>query len=337
MVSPSNAPFNGLIVEADITFANSIVQALEDLPIHFHIVESAEQALDSGTIAPDLLITGLNLPGVNGLDLVAALQNHGSFPKSILLADQPTFAEGQAAWRLGVTEFFTKPLDTVELHRVVRSLVQQSDVGFEPPASLELSTAATLTGVQTLVREAIAFALRHGVGPASRARLGGAVSEIADNCRKHAYTGNTGEIGLEMRVIDGDEIRIQISDNGCGFDAIQERLDCVGSPLPDQGQPSRGLTRVSALVEGLKLQSSPTGSSVELVVSFGLATFEAEYGNDFSELDYFDTATSKRVLRTLQHEAASSLFSIPPSLAVVLGRLLAGPTGTQIAHATLWN
>ena len=337
MADRSNSTPTCLIVEPDRELADSIVQGLKDLALKLRVVGSAEQALDATTISPDLLISELNLPGASGLELISALHDRGSYPSTLLVAQQPNFAEGRAAWQLGVEEFLTKPLDLVELHRIVRGLSVQSNAGLELPSSFELSATATLTGVHTLVRESLAFALRHGLGPASRARLGGAVSEIADNCRKHAYRESTGEIRLKMQVLANEEVRIQISDNGCGFDAMQARLDCVASVLPGEANESRGLTRVSALVEGLKLQSSPEGSSVELVVAFGISTFEAEFGNDFSELDYFDTETSKRVLRALQQETAASIFSIPPSLAVVLGRLLAGPTGTQIAQAALWN
>jgi len=194
-----------------------------------------------------------------------------------------------------------------------------------------------VSGAETLVRESIAFAMRHGAGPAARARLGSAVFEVADNARLHAYKNQPGELRLSIHIHDGDELRVQLSDQGVGFDAVKVRLDSVPSPLEPNAPMPRGLMRVSALVEGLKIQSSEQGTVIDLVVTFGLATFEAEFGNDFSDLDYFDTSTSKRVLKALQRESASSIFSIPPSLAVVLGRLLAGSTGTQVAHATLWS
>ena len=337
MSVPFSTARNCLVVTPDVDSYRAIASELQNANLHCHHAESAEAALDATSFVADLLIASSQLPGASGLELVATLHDRGCFPQTVLLADKPTFEEGQSAWKLGVSEFSPASLDLPALRDTVQTLLSQAQLPSEIPGSLALSTPATIAGAETLVREAIAFALRHGAGPAARARLGGAVFEIAENARQHAYKNETGEIRLSIQIVDGDEIRVQISDRGTGFDAVKARLDAVPSPLAPGAPMPDGLMRVSALVEGLKINSSIEGTMVELVVGFGLATFEAEFGNDFSDLDYFDSSTAKRVLRALQLETASSVFSIPPSLAVVLGRLLAGSTGTQVAQATLWS
>ena len=337
MTVPFSTVRNCLVVTPDTESFTAIANELRGSNLRCHHAESAEAALDTTSFTPDLLIANSQLPGASGLELVATLHDRGCFPRTIFLADKPTFEEGQAAWKLGVLEFSPASLNLPDLRDTVQSLLEQAELPSDVPDSLAITTSATITGAETLVREAIAFAMRHGAGPAARARLGGAVFEIADNSRQHAYTKETGEIRLSIQIVNGDELRVQISDRGKGFDAVKARLDAVPSPLAPNAPLPEGLMRVSALVEGLKINSSQEGTMVELVVGFGLATFEAEFGNDFSDLDYFDTSTAKRVLRALQLETASSVFSIPPSLAVVLGRLLAGSTGTQVAHATLWS
>ena len=335
-IKPS-ALLNCLIVTGDASAYSAITAELRDLNLRFRNAENAEAALDDRSFDPDLLISEFRLQGASGIELVASLHDRGSFPLTALLADSPSFEDGQAAWKLGVSDVLPGPLDLAALRSTVESLLVQAATHVELPETLNTTAPATLVGAGTLVRESIAFAMRHGAGPAARARLGGAVFELADNARMHAYKNESGEIRLSMQIVDGDELRIRISDQGTGFDAVRARLDAVPSPLEPNAPLPQGLMRVSALVEGFKIQSSPRGTVIDMVVGFGLATFEAEFGNDFSDLDYFDTSTAKRVLGALQRESENSIFSIPPSLAVVIGRLLAGSTGTQVAHATLWS
>lgn len=47
-------------------------------------------------------------------------------------------------------------------------------------------------------------------------RLGMIVSELVENARKHAFSGASGAISVELRLLDG-KIRCRVADNGRGF------------------------------------------------------------------------------------------------------------------------
>jgi len=66
-------------------------------------------------MSPDILIVSLNLPGLSGKDLLAALRSQGF--ESIIIATGPKGSEHDAlqAFRLGAKDYLTKPLREAEL------------------------------------------------------------------------------------------------------------------------------------------------------------------------------------------------------------------------------
>ena len=66
-------------------------------------------------LTPDIIITALDLPGLSGRDLLAALRSRGY--ESIIIATGPKGAETQAiqAFRLGAKDYLSKPIREAEL------------------------------------------------------------------------------------------------------------------------------------------------------------------------------------------------------------------------------
>lgn len=68
----------------------------------------------------DLLITDLNMPGMNGLELLAALRQEGySFPVIVVTA-YATVENAVAAMKQGAFDFIIRPLDVKQVEAVVR-------------------------------------------------------------------------------------------------------------------------------------------------------------------------------------------------------------------------
>lgn len=101
-----------LIVEDEPNVAFFLKEGLEVLGQEYQVLlaDSAEAAL--GLLekqVPDLLVTDLRLPGMNGLDLVWILQERGlSLPVLLITAYGSDLVETRAA-RLGIRAILSKP------------------------------------------------------------------------------------------------------------------------------------------------------------------------------------------------------------------------------------
>lgn len=101
-----------LIVEDEPNVAFFLKEGLEVLGQEYQVLvaDSAEAAL--GLLeerVPDLLVTDLRLPGMNGLDLVWILQERGlTLPVLLITAYGSDLVETRAA-RLGISAILSKP------------------------------------------------------------------------------------------------------------------------------------------------------------------------------------------------------------------------------------
>ncbi len=188
------------------------------------------------------------------------------------------------------------------------------------PASVELAA-----------RELVAYALRCGIAPAARARIGSAASELIDNAFRHGYGRGRGRIHVEGR-LDGGDFSVRVSDEGIGFDALVLEASQLHDTL------RHGLARARALSEELQIESRPTrGTRVLLVFRASRVAFEDEGGIDLSELDFVGPELSRRILQTLREGQPPEPFQLSPALAVVVGRLLAGPDPRSSIETALWS
>ena len=72
-----------------------------------------------------------------------------------------------------------------------------------------------------------------------------------------------------------------------------------------------------------------------------VTVFRADFDNgdqvDLTELDFFTPHTSRKILDLVRDQDAGSYLDLSPSLAVVIGRLLSGPSQRTNLQASLWN
>jgi anti-sigma regulatory factor (Ser/Thr protein kinase) len=173
--------------------------------------------------------------------------------------------------------------------------------------------------VEEAARAAAAFALAHGLGPATRARIAGALGECVENACVHAYPLEPGPIRVRL-AIRGAEAVARVEDDGVGFDVADAAHDCFESPLHN------GLARVACLSEDLDLDSRP-GAGTRATLRFALyrVALGEEGDLDLSERDHLSPEDAREVLHQVQALERGNELVLSPALAVVLGRLLAGP------------
>jgi len=75
------------------------------------------------TFRPDLVLTDLQMPGLDGIDVLNCVKNRYSTTPVIIFTADITIEARRTAERLGVHDYLNKPLDLTDLlRRVARAL-----------------------------------------------------------------------------------------------------------------------------------------------------------------------------------------------------------------------
>lgn len=90
------------------------------------VYEDGAEALKNLAVhQPDVIITDIKMPEINGLDMIARMRESGQKAEIIILSGYSDFAFAQRAIELGVVRYLTKPTKTMELFRVLETLEEK--------------------------------------------------------------------------------------------------------------------------------------------------------------------------------------------------------------------
>lgn len=78
-------------------------------------------------LQPDLLITDIKMPFMDGLQLSKILRERMPWLKIVILSGHDEFNFAQSAVKLGVSEYLLKPITAVEIHQVLQRIAAQLD------------------------------------------------------------------------------------------------------------------------------------------------------------------------------------------------------------------
>ena len=318
-----------LIVDDEVGLASALAAALKARGHHVSIAASAEEALAMPD--PEVLVADLALAGMSGLDLLDALVARGNAPRTVLMTGLPTIEDCRRALRLGAAELLTKPFAVDELVRAVEA--ESSSHPEVTPSRFARVYAAGPRAAERAARDLSAWCLRSEVAPTTRARIASAVAELVDNAARHAYGAVIGvtEHPIELHAeMDTRSLQVEIRDHGVGFDSVQTELEgmvCASS----------GLARAAALAEDLVVRSTPgQGTRARARFHIASADFDIEGRIDLTELDHLGPETARELLQTLAEDPHAPVI-LSPALAVVVGRLLAGPDPRRTLQRALWS
>ncbi len=319
-------PLRILVVDDEAPIAAAIAAVLRRRGHDVRIAASAEAALELG--APDVLISELALPHISGLELLSRLHERGARPHTVFVSARPTVDDCRRALLMGASEYLVKPFRLEELVRAAEAAAPAA-----PPThaseKLDRVYAASPECVDRIARDVAAHVLAAGVGPACRARIASACCEIVDNARRHGYAHGRGRIHVTLDAGDG-RIILRIRDDGLGFDPriVESRCFTNGRSSPAKS----GLARATSLTEDMIVVTAP-GNGTEVTLRFDAR--RADLGDegtiDLTERDWFTPDLARRVLHTVKKYDTADLFQLSPALAVVVGRLLAGPDPARVA------
>jgi LmbE family N-acetylglucosaminyl deacetylase len=115
-----------LLVEDDEIGATLMVQVLGRLG-HVRWTKSAEEASTAvGEGDWDLVISDIELPGADGLELVREIRRRLPHLATLILSSHSSFDHAVAALRAGADDYLTKPFDPVGLTEKAGSLIELS-------------------------------------------------------------------------------------------------------------------------------------------------------------------------------------------------------------------
>ena len=87
--------------------------------------ENGQEALDLiRRLHPDLIITDIRMPILDGLSLIQEVQSF-YHPEFIILSGYHDFSYAKTAIRLGVSDYICKPVDEDELTQAIRHVTQK--------------------------------------------------------------------------------------------------------------------------------------------------------------------------------------------------------------------
>jgi len=135
-----------------------------------HVVECFDaaarllQALSRG--APDLIITDVRMPGIDGIELLEQIKGRAPTVPVIVMTAYPDLDRTVSAFQSGAFEYLSKPFDVDELVGLVRRALRTSEAPASAPAAASVATQAGIVGSAPAMQEVF-----RAIGRLSRSNL----------------------------------------------------------------------------------------------------------------------------------------------------------------------
>jgi two-component system chemotaxis response regulator CheY len=117
-----------LIVEDSATMRSLLASTLEDLDVPVKITE-ASSGFEALRCLPreeyDLVVTDINMPDINGLELVSFVKNNDAYKKIplVIVSTEGSDRDRDKGLGLGADAYIVKPFEPESLRQVVRDLL----------------------------------------------------------------------------------------------------------------------------------------------------------------------------------------------------------------------
>ena len=140
--------FRLLIADDEELVRRGLTALIEREAPEIDVVETAVDGLEALELSercrPDILLTDIRMPGLNGLDLIGRLRAAGPAPRCIVLSGYDDFEYARRAIGLDVAEYLLKPIDPDQLLGALTRVRE----GIEVARREERTRAAALQALQ---------------------------------------------------------------------------------------------------------------------------------------------------------------------------------------------
>jgi YesN/AraC family two-component response regulator len=119
-------PYSVVVAEDEPLLLENLIEKIENSGTDFHVVGSAPTGIQAYDLveecSPDLLITDIRMPVMDGLELISKVRN--SFPglNCIIVSGYSDFEYAKTALHYQVKEYLLKPVDPEELTAVLNRI-----------------------------------------------------------------------------------------------------------------------------------------------------------------------------------------------------------------------
>lgn len=143
-----------VIIEDEIRIREGLSRLLKKLDTKYEIAGEAENGEEGlaliRRVMPELIITDIRMPVMDGLEMLTKLQEEGFRAKVIVLSAYSEFEYARQAMRMGVKEYLLKPVvlgDITEaLHRIEEEMRQEKELSRDVFGSAEQIFGGILSG-----------------------------------------------------------------------------------------------------------------------------------------------------------------------------------------------
>lgn len=117
-------------------------------------------------IHPDIVVTDVKMPRMDGVEMIEHLRKGGSSSKFIILTAHSDFKYAQSALRMGVSDYLLKPLKDGDLEQALTQIIGQMEYGArtaqtQKTAPAMLNFNLDRSGMSRYVEEAIQYIREH--------------------------------------------------------------------------------------------------------------------------------------------------------------------------------
>ena len=141
---------NLLVVDDEMVILHGIVKIIREGKTPFTRIESALDACEALSVmenfTPDLIITDIHMPEMNGLELIQEVKERGVCDRFIILTGHDEFEYARQAIRHQVIDYLLKPINKTELldllRNVAKTILEEEQDGAKTGASPIRSTAS---------------------------------------------------------------------------------------------------------------------------------------------------------------------------------------------------
>ena len=124
--------YSVIVAEDEILLLDHLAEKIEACAPDFKVAGKAQTGDEAYRLVkehnPDLLITDIRMPVMNGIELLKNVYNHCPLTKFIIISGYSDFEYAQSAIRLKVSEYLLKPVDPEELTLALGNIRKQYQI-----------------------------------------------------------------------------------------------------------------------------------------------------------------------------------------------------------------
>lgn len=124
----NNSNYSIVIAEDESLLLDNLINKIYNLNINFEVVGKAQTGIQAynliNELNPDVVITDIKMPVMDGMQLIEKVYNKYPFTKFIIISGFSDFKYAQQAILFQVSEYLLKPIDELELKTALLRIKQ---------------------------------------------------------------------------------------------------------------------------------------------------------------------------------------------------------------------